>query len=172
MHRILGVLLASWVGVSSAQGNVGAPAEAPRERKPGELLSGEASFVLAGKQVRLTVANGSIEKRGDDILFWGSWRDRAETENNYLAKDGQELQLAVHAQRAGPIDTGNQLSMAFARVGGTVSRIQPFSTCTFTLSDLGEGSFAGEGSCTSGLVDANGNPGPPITGIRFSGRAK
>jgi hypothetical protein len=65
-----------------------------------------------------------------------------------------------------------QVTMSYARVERTVSRLQATSTCSLSLSDLGEKSFAGSGSCTAGLLDGKSGPGLPITEIRFSGKAK
>ncbi len=180
MRRLFVVVVALVVSVSSALAAGPPPPagwglakpKAKREPQPGELVAGEASFSMDGKQARLTFAKGSIEKRGGVFIVWGSWRDSEKTESNFLAKEGQELQLNVSAQKPGPLVTKMQVTMSFARIDGTVSRIPGTATCSLELTELSEKSFAGEGSCTGGLLDAKGGPGLPITGIRFSGKAK
>ncbi len=181
MRRLVAVLAAA-LSISvppalaagpSAPPGFGRPAPKPKpEPQPGDIVEGEATFTLGGKEVRLAVAKGSITKSGDVFLVWANWRDGEKTENNFLAKEGQEFQIHTGAQRPGPLATGMQVTMSYARVEGTVSRLQRSSTCSLRLSELGEKSFAGEGSCTAGLLDAKGGPGLPITGLRFSGRAK
>jgi hypothetical protein len=179
MTRLSVILAALMFSVPSAlaagpraPAGFGLAPKAKKQPQPGELVSGEASFALGGKQVRLPVAKGSIEKHGDVFVVWGSWRDSEKTENNFLGREGQELQLNISTQKPGPLVTKMQVTMSYARVEGTVSRLQGTSTCSLSLTELGEKSFAGEGSCTAGLLDAKGGPGLPITGIRFTGKAR
>ncbi|MCC7380336.1 MAG: hypothetical protein IT384_00795 [Deltaproteobacteria bacterium] len=149
-----------------------APAKAKAEPKPGDLIAGEVKLKLGDKPYRLAVIRGDILVQEGVFVVTATWRDSERTEDNFLAKEGQQFQLMFSTKGPGRLINGVQITMSYARDEQGVSKIVKQSTCAFTLTTINATEFAGKGSCTAGLLDAKGKEARPITDIEFSGRAK
>lgn len=148
------------------------------EPKEGDLVSGSVKFKLGDRPLELKVIRGTLEAKqvpgAKDKIFivLANWRDSEATEDNFLSKEGQQLQLMISTAKPGPLVNGLQVTMSYARDEQGVSKIVKASKCTFTVTRIDAKHFAGNGSCTAGLLDEYGKEGRPVTDIEFEGTAK
>jgi hypothetical protein len=142
------------------------------EPQPGDLVSGEVKFKLGDKPYHLEVIKGDISVKDGVFTVLATWRDSEKTEDNFLSKEGQQLQIMFSTAAPGPMVNFMQVIGSYARDEQGVSKIVNASKCAFSATKISAKEFAGKGNCTAGLVDGNGRQARPVTGIEFSGVAK
>ena len=143
------------------------PKAAPAPKKPGDLISGKVSFKHGGEPRSYTFVEGRIEKPGGDMFVLSvDFKEKADTDRNFLAAEGRFLRLMLAAQKPGKLHR-MQISMLVAKDEKGNSQAKRKSQCELTLTKVGEKEFAGTGSCQSGLVDHEKKPARPVTELEF-----